>query len=113
VEDTSGCPINPVYFAFDADLLETAARNEIERNVRCMRERNIESVHLTGHCDPRGTEEYNLALGDRRAQGVRQFVISLGIAADKVTASSMGEEMAQGMDEAAWSRDRRVDFVIR
>ncbi len=107
------CELNPIYFGFDADELDPAARNGIDANVRCMRERGINNVHVTGHCDPRGTEEYNLALGDRRARAVAQYMVSLGLDANAVTSSSMGEEMGSGTDESGWSRDRRVEFTQR
>ncbi|HEY8432102.1 MAG TPA: OmpA family protein, partial [Sandaracinaceae bacterium] len=63
--------------------------------------------------DPRGTEEYNLALGERRARAVQSYLQNLGIDASRIHASSMGEEMASGTDEASWARDRRVDFHER
>jgi peptidoglycan-associated lipoprotein len=107
------CQLEPVQFAFDADALDNAARNVTERNTECMRERRLAGAHLTGHCDPRGTEEYNLALGDRRARAVMQYMISLGVSGTDLSASSMGEEMARGNDEATWTRDRRVDIQPR
>lgn len=108
-----GCQYEAVLFGFDADALDQAARNSVEANVRCMNERQATGVQLTGHCDPRGTEEYNLALGDRRARGVMQYMVSLGVSASNINASSMGEEMARGTDESSWARDRRVEFSGR
>jgi len=67
---------------------------------------------LTGTCDPRGTEEYNLALGERRAQSAQQYLKSLGVTGE-ITVSSMGEELATGTDESGWARDRRVDFKFK
>jgi peptidoglycan-associated lipoprotein len=104
------CQIQPVYFAFDADSLESDTRTTIEGNARCLRQRGVARVHLTGYTDPRGTEEYNLALGDRRARSVGQFLQSLGFESGGVTTSSMGEEMSNGEDEDGWRRDRRVEF---
>ena len=69
-------------------------------------------MHLIGRTDPRGTEEYNLALGDRRAQSAQKYLGSLGPNA-KLTHSSMGEEQATGTDETGWARDRRVDLQER
>jgi len=109
----SGCQLGPVYFGFDADALDGRATSTIQANVSCMREREMTAVHVTGHCDPRGTEEYNLALGDRRAQSVMQYMLSLGVDRNAVSASSMGEEMATGTDEPSWSRDRRVEYTQR
>jgi peptidoglycan-associated lipoprotein len=112
-DNGSGCSLSPVYFAFDADDLDSSARNAIQANVSCMQEQNMTGVHVTGHCDPRGTEEYNLALGDRRARAVANYMVSLGLDSGSVTSSSMGEEMASGTDESSWSRDRKVEFTGR
>lgn len=107
------CELAPVYFGFDEDDLDSSARNGIQANVECMRERNIGQLHVTGHTDPRGTEEYNLALGDRRARSVMEYMISLGVESGSTSSSSMGEEMASGADEGGWSRDRKVTFTSR
>ena len=107
------CTLQVIFFAFDADELDASARNGIQANVSCMRERGLSGLHLTGHCDPRGTEEYNLALGDRRARAVLQYMTSLGVERDSLGVSSMGEEMSQGTDESSWSRDRKVEFTGR
>jgi peptidoglycan-associated lipoprotein len=61
-----------------------------------------------GVTDPRGTEEYNIALGDRRAQAVRAYLVSLGIEQARIAVTSVGEEMAQGSDESGWAQDRSV-----
>lgn len=108
-----GCTIDTIYFAFDSDDLSSSARDEIQSNVNCMREQGITRMHLTGYTDPQGTEEYNLALGDRRARSVKQFMTSLGIDGANLSASSVGEEMATGEDESGWSRDRKVTFTQR
>lgn len=108
-----GCTIEPVHFAFDSADLDSSARSQIQSNVECMKQKGIEKVHLTGYTDPRGTEEYNLALGDRRARSVEDYVSDLGIPDSGISVSSMGEEMASGTDEASWARDRRVEFQTR
>ncbi|MDD9941619.1 MAG: OmpA family protein [Myxococcales bacterium] len=106
------CSLKSVYFAYDSSDLEGGSRSDLQVNADCIRERSIGSVHLTGMTDPRGTEEYNMALGDRRAQSAMKYLKSLGVDAN-VTYSSMGEEMATGQDESGWSRDRRVDIKER
>lgn len=108
---SAGCELETVYFAFDSANLEPSARDAISKNANCMRERGISRVQITGHTDPRGTEEYNLALGDRRARAVEQYMSSLGIDKSKLSTASMGEEMARGDDESGWARDRRVEFI--
>lgn len=107
------CELTPVYFGFDEDALDSSARNAIQSNVQCMRDRGIDGAHLTGHTDPRGTEEYNLALGDRRARSVMEYMISLGVDRGSLASSSMGEEMATGSDEGGWARDRKVTLNAR
>jgi peptidoglycan-associated lipoprotein len=102
------CQLEAVYFGFDSSTLDDSARNQLNSVAQCVQSRGVKSVHLTGLTDPRGTEEYNMALGDRRAQSAKTYLKSLGVAAD-VSASSMGEELASGADEGGWSRDRRVD----
>jgi len=106
------CQLDSVYFGFDQSTLDDAARGQLGNVASCVRERGIKSIHLTGLTDPRGTEEYNMALGDRRAQSAKSYLKSLGVEAD-VSASSMGEELANGTDEGSWARDRRVDVRER
>lgn len=106
------CQLEPVYFGYDSSTLEGAARDQLARVARCIREQNLSAVHLTGLTDPSGTEEYNLALGDRRAGSAASYLKSLGVEA-RITHSSLGEEMASGEDEAGWARDRRVDVKPR
>jgi peptidoglycan-associated lipoprotein len=108
----TACELNPVYFDFDSSTLSDSARDQLSRNASCLRERHSRGAHLTGLTDPRGTEEYNLALGERRAQSAQQYLKSLGSEGD-LSVSSMGEEMASGTDEASWARDRRVDFKVK
>ena len=104
-----GCADAPVYFAFDSADLDGSSRERLGRAARCFQQRNASGVTITGMTDPRGTEEYNLALGDRRARAVAGYVESLGIDAGKIRTTSVGEEMATGGDESSWSRDRRAE----
>jgi len=107
-----GCQLEAVYFGFDSSTLDDAARNQLSTVAQCVQSKGLKAVHLTGLTDPRGTEEYNMALGDRRAQSAKTYLKSLGVASD-LSASSMGEELASGADEGGWSRDRRVDVRER
>ena len=106
------CVLAPVYFEFDSSTLETGARDGLAENAACIKTKGYSSVHVTGLTDPRGTEEYNLALGDRRASSAKKYLKSLGVEAE-ISHSSMGEELASGADEAGWSQDRRVDIRER
>ena len=107
------CDVPAVYFEFESNELSSSTRDQLQTVARCARERNYGRLHLTGGCDPRGTEEYNLALGDRRARAVREFLRSLGIEANKLSVSSNGEEYARGEDESGWARDRNVTIEVR
>lgn len=110
---TLACDIGAVYFEFESNDLTSTSRDQLQTVARCARERNYGRIHLTGNCDPRGTEEYNLALGDRRARAVRDFLRSLGIEGNKLSVSSNGEEYARGEDEGGWTRDRNVSIEAR
>lgn len=107
------CQLQPVYFAFDESTLDDTARSALTANQACMTERNITAVQITGMTDPRGTEEYNMALGDRRARATRDHLQRLGVARRAMTTRSVGEEMATGSDEYGWSRDRRAELSER
>jgi peptidoglycan-associated lipoprotein len=113
VETPAACSLTAVYFGYDSSDLDPSARSALQTNAQCIQERDIPHVQLTGHTDPRGTEEYNLALGDRRARSVQGYLQNLGVDGSRVSARSMGEEMARGEDESSWSRDRRVEFEAR
>lgn len=103
------CAVQTVYFAFDSSELDSSARSAIEAAVECYRNQNPNvRLLLTGACDPRGTEEYNIALGERRAQSVRSYMKSLGMNPNQLSITSVGEEMATGTDEASWALDRNV-----
>ncbi len=104
------CVIETVYFAFDSSELDSSARSALQEAVECYREQADPglSLLLTGACDPRGTEEYNIALGERRASSVRSYLVSLGLDSSRINITSVGEEMATGTDEAGWARDRNV-----
>ena len=112
-QSTGGCQLQPVYFSYDSSTLEATARDGIAKNAQCIREKGMSGVRITGHTDPRGTEEYNLALGDRRARSVEQYMTSLGVGRGVLTSASMGEEVARGEDESGWAQDRRVEFTSR
>lgn len=101
------CQISPIYFAYDSSELDGRARNTIESDARCLQQRSV-SARITGMTDPRGTEEYNLALGDRRARTVSQYMSNLGVG--RVNVRSVGEEQAQGEDEGGWANDRRAEI---
>ena len=107
------CANEPVYFAYDSSELDASSREKLSRSARCLDGQRPGEIVVTGMTDPRGTEEYNLALGERRAHSVRTYMQSLGVRAGNVRAVSVGEEMASGRDEGTWARDRRAEMQAR
>jgi peptidoglycan-associated lipoprotein len=107
-------PFKPVFFALDGSDLDEAGRATVTANGALLRRYPTWVVTVEGHCDERGTAEYNLALGERRAVAVKTYLVSLGIAPDRVRTVSYGKEFPfdPGHDEAAWSQNRRAHFVI-
>lgn len=104
------CVVETVYFEFNSSDLDSSSRAALQEAVECFRGQPDPdmSLLLTGAADPRGTEEYNIALGERRGQSVRSYLISLGLDGNVISVTSVGEEMATGTDEAGWARDRNV-----
>jgi peptidoglycan-associated lipoprotein len=107
-------PFKPAYFPLDSAELDDEGRAVVTANAAVMRKYPTWMITVEGHCDERGTPEYNLALGERRAVAVRTYLVSLGIAADRVRVVSYGKEFPfdPGHDEKAWASNRRAHFVI-
>ena len=97
-----------VYFDFDSDNLTGESRADLEQVASCLRQGLPMPLHLVGGADPRGTEEYNMALGERRARTARLFLVALGVTEGDISFASVGEELAQGTDEPTWALDRNV-----
>ncbi len=105
----------PVYFAYDSFTIDSRARSALAGHAAWMRRNPGVNVQVEGHCDERGTTEYNLALGERRAAAVRDHLISLGIEPGRLSTISYGEErpaVSGASNEATWSRNRRAEFVL-
>lgn len=103
-----------VYFDFDSSALTSAAQGVLQRKAEWMRANPDASVIIEGHCDERGTNAYNLALGDRRAESAKAFLTDLGIDATRLATISYGEErpVDSGQSEEAWAKNRRAHFVV-
>ena len=103
-----------VHFAFDSFLLDPEAERILAEKAAWLQDNANVDVQIEGHCDERGTSDYNLALGERRANAVQQYLTLLGIDSGRLSTISYGEEqpLDPGHDEAAWSRNRRAHFVI-
>ncbi|MBX3269201.1 MAG: OmpA family protein [Sandaracinaceae bacterium] len=108
---TSGCAIESVYFAYDSNTLDARARTTLDGNARCLSQRSGRA-RVNGMTDPRGTEEYNFALGEQRARSVTRYLAMTGVDESRLTTRSLGEEVASGTDETGWARDRRADIEV-
>jgi len=106
--------LKPVFFALDSDELDEAGRKTLESNAQILKEYRAWVLTVEGHCDERGTPEYNLSLGDRRAQAAKNYLLSLGITADRLKTVSYGKEFPfnPGHDEGAWQQNRRAQFMV-
>jgi len=104
-----------IYFPYDKSTLLPEAQDVLKRKAQWMRMNPDASVVIEGHCDERGTNEYNLALGDRRAESAKKFLVYLGIESSRLTTISYGEErpVDPGQTESAWAKNRRAHFSIQ
>jgi peptidoglycan-associated lipoprotein len=107
-------PLKPVFFDYDSSDLSPEAQRALDENAATIKKYPSWAVTIEGHCDERGTAEYNLALGERRSVAARAYLVSLGIPADRVRTVSYGKEFPfdPGHDEAAFRKNRRAHFVI-
>ena len=106
--------LEKIYFDYDQYALSPKARNILSNNAEVLKTMSDWSVVIEGHCDNRGSDEYNLALGDRRAQEVKNYLVRLGVSADRIKTNSYGEEMPvdPSSNELAWSKNRRAEFKV-
>ena len=104
----------PVYFGFDASNLASSELAKIEAVAQHLKDNADRVVIIEGNCDERGSNEYNLSLGDLRAISIRDYMVTLGIAADRIQTKSFGEEKPaiSGSGENAWAKNRRGEFAI-
>lgn len=114
-EPAKAADMTPVFFGYDSHSLDAPARATLDGNARLLRERASLRVVIEGHCDERGTAEYNMALGELRAQAARAYLIAAGVPAARIELISYGKERPfdEGQNEAAWAKNRRAQFVVR
>jgi peptidoglycan-associated lipoprotein len=107
-------PLGDVFFSLDQASIRDEARASLQKNAEWMKRWTATRITVEGHCDERGTPEYNLALGERRANAVREYLESLGIARDRVSVVSKGKEapFCNESNESCWQQNRRGHFVI-
>jgi len=107
------CTLDSVYFGYDQFTISPEAGDVLGKNGDCMKSAGERGVYLLGHTDPRGTEEYNIALSERRARAAADYLSRLGLDPARFQVVPKGEAEAQGSDEASYEKDRRVDFEWR
>ncbi len=111
-----GCTDFPApHFDYESPDLRAESRAVLERLAGCLTKGTLQGgrVLLTGHCDARGEQEFNMSLGENRAETVKTFLVGLGVPVEKIRTSSRGKLDAAGQDEAGWANDRRVDVEVR
>jgi len=106
--------LNDIHFGFDRYDLTPKAREILSQNAELLHKHSQVEIQIEGHCDERGTTEYNLALGERRSNSTKQYLMSLGISPDRIATISYGEEMPADPrhNEEAWAKNRRAHFII-
>ncbi len=106
---------NNIYYEFDKSTLTPMAQDTLMRHAAWLRENADVTVTIEGHADERGTNEYNLALGDRRADSAKAFLVDLGIASSRLTTISYGEErpLCMQQNEECWAKNRRGHFIVK
>ena len=107
--------LQPVFFDFDSATLTDQGKSTLDGDAKALRDHTDAKVTIEGHCDERGTAEYNQALGERRAQTARDYLVAAGINASRLDVISYGKERPfdPGHDEAAWAKNRRAHFSLK
>jgi peptidoglycan-associated lipoprotein len=107
-------PFQPVFYPLDSFEVDAAGQQALTTNAGILKKYPTWVITIEGHCDERGTAEYNLALGEKRALSAKTYLVSLGVPADRVRTVSYGKEFPfdPGHDESAWSKNRRAHFVV-
>ena len=107
-------PLGDVYFDYDKSDIRDDAKAPLQKNADWLRRWSATSITVEGHCDERGSSEYNIALGDRRAKAVKDYLISLGVGTDRVVSVSKGKEQPVCTDknETCWQQTRRGHFIV-
>ena len=114
LEGRTNAPMLPIYFDFDQSVIRKDQTTRLVGNAEYLKSNPHLVIQVEGNCDERGTNEYNLALGERRAMSAKNYLVNLGVPAGRIKTISYGEEkpLNHGHDELAWSQNRRDDFAI-
>lgn len=105
------CGIDAIYFGFDSPQISDDAKGQLDQLAPCLVQQN-RLIYLEAHADPRGTEEYNIMLTDRRGQTVKQYLSTKGVTSDNMQVISKGNLESMGTNESEWAKDRRVQFIF-
>lgn len=113
-EGRTSAPLLPIYFDFDRYNIRGDMVSRMEHNARYLLQHPGVKIQIQGNCDERGTNEYNIALGEKRAKSAKDFLINMGVDPSRIDTVSFGEErpLDPGHNEDAWAKNRRDDFVI-
>ena len=113
-DDNTAGGLKTIYFDFNSSQLSGAAKTTLEQNALWLKGAQNVSIQIEGHCDERGGVQYNLALGERRAKSVKDFLIAYGVTGARVSTISYGKEnpTAYGHDDESWSKNRRANFKV-
>ncbi|MBI4719676.1 MAG: peptidoglycan-associated lipoprotein Pal [Chitinivibrionia bacterium] len=104
-----------IFFDYDKYTLKPEAKATLEMNAKALKNQTSAPITIEGHCDERGTEDYNMALGEKRAKAAMDYLVSLGVSASRFTIISYGESrpFEPGHSEAAWAKNRRAHFAAK
>ncbi len=113
-DDNTAGPLRTIYFDYNSSSLSFAGRQALEENAEYLKLTDLIAIQIEGHADERGGIQYNIALGEKRAQSVKDYLTALGVSAERVTTISYGKDrpLSFGHDDEAWSKNRRANFVI-
>lgn len=106
--------LEKIYFDFDSFVLSGQSRDTLSRDAKLLLKNGFAKVQIEGHCDERGSDEYNLALGEKRAKAAMNYLVTLGVPSSQLSFISYGKEKPadSGHDDAAWAKNRRDEFVV-
>ena len=106
--------LEKIYFDFDSDALSDQARKTLTSDADYLRKNAVAKLRIEGNCDERGSAEYNIALGEKRAKAAEKYLVTMGIPADRLAIISYGKEKPAdpGHDESAWAKNRRDEFAV-
>ena len=107
-------PLRSVYFAYDSSMLTGEAKSVLDANAEFLKASSSIEIQVEGHCDERGGVQYNIALGERRAKAIKDYLSAMGVNASRITTVSYGKErpLEFGHTETSWSKNRRGNFVV-